>query len=86
MPQDSTDGEFMQAVTLEVDLNTELNFNVTYSILIKGELHTLDLKCTQIKDATFSTNPKFLVNTELGLVTGVLKGVIEGIFTGGLSL
>ena len=38
LPENSTDGEFMQAVTLEIDLNTELTFNVTYSILIKGTL------------------------------------------------
>ena len=44
VPKDSTSGDFEQALTLEVNLDTTFDLGLAYSVLVKFDLLTLNLK------------------------------------------
>ena len=60
--------EFEQATTMLIDLNTNLNANVTYGITVGLELYTIDLTYTESIDTNIKMQSKLLINTALNVL------------------
>lgn len=86
LPSNSTDGEYLHAVTLELGIDTEFDFSITYSVLIKAEIYKLDLNLIDVRDPLIDVKNKKLIQTELNLGSTILVPYINTALASGVSL
>ena len=72
-------------MTLELDVDTNLNANLTYSLTVGFEIYNLDVSYIAAKDPTVEIQGARLINFELSVLIGLLLGTIETAFDRGHS-
>ena len=77
---------YYQATTMIFDATAHFNANVTYYVTLHLEKMELKLDYKECINSSFKVQRDFLINTELNIVFSLILGVIEALFTKGLSL
>ena len=68
------------------DATAHFNFNVTYYVTIHLEKMELKLDYKECINSSFKVQRDILINAELSIVFSLILGIIEALFTKGLSL
>lgn len=76
--------EFVQATTLNLDLNAHFNFNITYGVTVNFEIYDLALTYVNYTDSNIKTSHT-LIQKKLNIGVGVIEGMIESFFLKGHS-
>ena len=79
-------GRYYQATTMIFDATAHFNANVTYYVTLHLEKMELEMKYVECVDSAFKVQRDILIKTELSIVFSLILGVIEALFTKGLSL
>ncbi len=77
--------EYVQAITLLLDLETHFDLNITYSVKLGFQLYKLNLKYNGYRNHVVDAKKPIVINTELNAATPVIMGAVNAIFDKGRS-